>query len=844
MMPSGRTIAGITSGFAVLALLCAGAVASAMAAGPSLIEVGASDARARLADLAAARNEGSLELVGRGEDVVFFYAQAPALAALADRGVPYSVLREDAEDVELYLVPKSSLVNRNAVEQTGTIIFEDGSFYLVATAVEGGEAVYGLPAKQRLVSPAEPGLPLETLRPAEAPRFAPQAYSSTIQSIVDLVSQTNLYNQVAGLSGEVAVTVDGAPYTIDTRYSTTVDCRQAAEYLREQFEALGLDAEYDYFNFRKVLYGVDFPVDDSEGWAVGGSVILHTSDQGAVWSKQEDGTSATLTGIYMMDELLGWVVGTDGTILMTEDGATWSALSSPTSNELDAISFGDQTTGYICGTSGTILKSSDGGHTWTKLTSGTTTDLSGIWFVSSTEGWVVGDAGLIRKTTNGGASWQTLTAPVAADLTDITFTGPTRGFITGLAGNLFATTDGSTWQKRSLPVNDPLYGVAFADSAHGWACGDGGAVIRTTDGGVTWTDVSAYLAFEFKDIFFVDQNQGWVMGSATVQHSVDGGITWTDQHDNLQAGDVNVVATLPGTTHPEEIYIICGHYDDTSQRYATDAPGADDNATGTIAALEAARVLKDTDFEATLKFVCFSREEQGLVGSAAYVSEAYGHGDSIVGALNFDMVGYVDVTPEDIDVIYDGTSEWLADAYEAAAGLYVPDLPTITKLMPGLSASDHASFWNYGYSATCNIEDSNISNPYYHRTTDRISTLNFTFFTNVVKAAVATLAELARVDSVTASVPGAELALDLKVAPNPGRGEISIRMAAPAGVAGRVMVYDVSGRLVRSITPSVDGGVAEAVWRGDDASGSAVSPGIYFFKPEGTDRATKVVLLK
>ena len=546
----------------------------------------------------------------------------------------------------------------------------------------------------------------------------------------------------------------------------------------------------------------------------------------------------------MRDEQTGWVVGTGGVILMTEDGATWSALSSPTTSELDGISFPAETVGYICGTGGTILKSTDGGHSWAKLTSGTTTDLTAVWFVSATEGWVVGNAGLIRKTTNGGASWQSVTAPAVADLTDVTFAGPTTGFITGRAGNLFRTLDGSTWQKMSLPVTDALYSVAFVDSNRGWACGDGGTVLRTTDGGTTWLDGSIYFAYEFKDIFFVDASQGWVVGNAAVQRTLDGGATWIDQHDNLQAGDVNVVATLPGTTHPEEIYVICGHYDDTSPYYTTYAPGADDNATGTIAALEAARVLKDTDFEATIKFVCFSREEQGLVGSSAYVREAYQRGDSIVGALNFDMVGYVNQAPEDIDVIHNGASGWLADAYAAAAALYVPDLPSVKKLMPALSASDHASFWDYGYSATCNIEDSSISNPYYHRTTDRVSTLSFDFYTDVVKAAVATLAELARIDSVTASAPGAEVALGLKVTPNPGSGKISIRMAAPAGSAGRVSVYDVGGRLVRAITPSVDGGAAEAIWLGDDASGAAVSPGIYFVRVEGSDHTAKVVLLR
>jgi hypothetical protein len=276
----------------------------------------------------------------------------------------------------------------------------------------------------------------------------------------------------------------------------------------------------------------------------------------------------------------------------------------------------------------------------------------------------------------------------------------------------------------------------------------------------------------------------------------------------------------------------------------TYAPGADDNGTGTIAAVEAARVLKDTDFEATIKFLAVSREEQGLVGSNAYAREAYTRGDSIVGALNFDMIAYVDVAPEDIDIIYNGISIWLADTYEAAAGLYVPEMPVARHYSPGFASSDNASFWNYGYSSFCGIEDSDVPNPYYHRTSDRVSTLNFTFYRNVVRSAVATLAQMARIDSVTASVPVADVGGPMRVSPNPGRGEITIEMAPGAKKVETVGVYNVSGRLVKSLQPAVSGGTTRAVWHGDDASGARVSAGIYFFRPQGSERATKVVLVK
>ena len=100
------------------------------------------------------------------------------------------------------------------------------------------------------------------------------------------------------------------------------------------------------------------------------------------------------------------------------------------------------------------------------------------------------------------------------------------------------------------------------------------------------------------------------------------------------------VATQLGTTHPDSIFIICGHYDSTSEVPETDAPGADDNASGTATVLTVADLLSPYSFEYTIKYICFSGEEQLLIGSSAYAQDAATAGMKIVGVLNFDMTGY------------------------------------------------------------------------------------------------------------------------------------------------------------------------------------------------------------
>ncbi|MGB8957868.1 MAG: M20/M25/M40 family metallo-hydrolase [Candidatus Aminicenantales bacterium] len=205
----------------------------------------------------------------------------------------------------------------------------------------------------------------------------------------------------------------------------------------------------------------------------------------------------------------------------------------------------------------------------------------------------------------------------------------------------------------------------------------------------------------------------------------------------------NVVAEKTGETYPDDIYIICAHYDSTSPSRLTLAPGADDNASGTAAVLEAARVLAPYPLDFTVRFIAFSAEEWGLYGSRAYASAARIAGERILGVINLDMIAYADALPEDLQIIVNPDSTWLGDLFLAAGSHY--GLVGGTKIIdPSFVYSDHAPFWDNGYPALLAIEDSPLTNPYYHRTTDTLATLDLDFFTSATRASVGLLAELAQ----------------------------------------------------------------------------------------------------
>ena len=104
----------------------------------------------------------------------------------------------------------------------------------------------------------------------------------------------------------------------------------------------------------------------------------------------------------------------------------------------------------------------------------------------------------------------------------------------------------------------------------------------------------------------------------------------------------NVIATLRGTTAPERVYVVSGHYDSRITDvldFTGDAPGADDDGSGVATVLELARVFAPRPTDATIIFVAVAGEEQGLFGSAFMAAQLKAAGTDIQGMFSNDIVG-------------------------------------------------------------------------------------------------------------------------------------------------------------------------------------------------------------
>jgi hypothetical protein len=229
----------------------------------------------------------------------------------------------------------------------------------------------------------------------------------------------------------------------------------------------------------------------------------------------------------------------------------------------------------------------------------------------------------------------------------------------------------------------------------------------------------------------------------------------------------NIIATLEGSRPELPTLLIGAHYDGNRN-----TPGADDNASGVAAMLEAARLLRNTKPARTVEFTAFTLEEPQTFthiirrGSRFFARQAQKRGAKYHGAVILECVGFTAkkqrgallsrmvgiAMPKEGDfvaVVANGPSRPLMDWFVEAARRNVPALKTVEFAMPaqGYVApqsrfSDHASFWERGYPAIMLNDTVMFRNPNYHRPEDLPATLDFVFMTDITTAVACFAASL------------------------------------------------------------------------------------------------------
>ncbi|MFZ4712511.1 MAG: M20/M25/M40 family metallo-hydrolase [Bacteriovoracaceae bacterium] len=191
----------------------------------------------------------------------------------------------------------------------------------------------------------------------------------------------------------------------------------------------------------------------------------------------------------------------------------------------------------------------------------------------------------------------------------------------------------------------------------------------------------------------------------------------------------SVIATIEGSTYPNEIIVLGGHADSIggggqSSNLKMKAPGADDNASGIATLTEIMRVAIQNNFKParTIMFMGYSGEEVGLLGSKEIASSFKKAGKNVIGVMQLDMTGFKG-SAQDILLMSDFSNARQNEFLGTLIDKYVKVPWGYSKC--GYGCSDHASWTANGYPASIPFESKMEEyNRKIHTADDTVKTLN------------------------------------------------------------------------------------------------------------------------
>jgi len=215
----------------------------------------------------------------------------------------------------------------------------------------------------------------------------------------------------------------------------------------------------------------------------------------------------------------------------------------------------------------------------------------------------------------------------------------------------------------------------------------------------------------------------------------------------------NIEVELTGSSHPEKIIIVGAHYD-----AVPGAPGANDNGSGVAAILELADRFRDKSFQRTVRFVAFVNEEPpnsmtGNMGSFVYAKKAAKDKENIIAMFSLETIGYFSDEPGSqqypplFNLFYPKKGNFIAFVGNLGSrGLVSKSIRSFRAhstfpsegivapaFIPGISWSDHWSFWKHGYPAIMITDTAPYRYPAYHTSEDTPDKVDYEKMVYVVK---------------------------------------------------------------------------------------------------------------
>ncbi len=636
--------------------------------------------------------------------------------------------------------------------------------------------------------------------------------SGTIETLEDVFFINQNTGWVVGANGTILYTVNGGlNFTTQTSGSTSslytvqfldVNTGYIAALNGKVLKTTNAGTNWSILNTPGSLLFGSFFLNSNIGWvgSNAGAVYL-TTNGGSNWTTQTCPGASTINDIYFTDNQTGWSCASGKIFKTTNGGTTWiEQVSGP--NSLFSIFFNNSSNGFACGDLGSLIKTTNGGTNWTPITINTSSTLLSISPLDANNIISVGYNGYVLKSTNSGSNWNILNGSSSGGISSIYFSTSSSGYAVNYYGYLFRTSNGgANWNASQLPINNTT-DIFFANSSTGWIAGinsvlegsDIPVTLKTTNSGANWIQYNPPPIFTaIADMCFSGTINGWILGTSSALSSsgtttnlcitTNGGINWTNPYNFSDfTRDLYFISTTEGWA--------CG---DNGKVYKTNNGGIN-------------WVQQTTPNSVDLYSIYFLNSTQGYTCGGAGV---------ILGTTNGGATW---------NLLPSGTSHYLYSIHFGSStnGICVGEGGT------RLRTTNAGATW--------------INSPEAVQLS-----FNTAFMVSANNAYIGgDYGYIANLGGIVA-INGNENEIPLKYNlsqnyPNPFNPETKITYQLPKGSMVKLIVYDLTGRVVNElINKTQSSGNYEVIF-----NATAISSGIYFYRLE-TDEFTetkKLILIK
>jgi photosystem II stability/assembly factor-like uncharacterized protein len=275
-----------------------------------------------------------------------------------------------------------------------------------------------------------------------------------------------------------------------------------------------------------------------------------------VYTEQSNSWSSFFS-IYFTSDNTGYAARGDSSIIKTTNGGlNWFSLNGTSLFDIRSIQFATINTGYAVGENyqnriGYFLKTTNAGTNWSQI------QFSGVRFrslkfIDENLGYVLTDSNFVYKTTNGGVNWE-IQSLNGSYMISFDFADANNGFVSGHYLRFYRTTNGgANW----ITSGRNIFEMDFVDANTGYSTvlnilsSD---IIKTTNGGLNWSIVYTRDTSSLNDLFFINNNTGWVLGEKNRTNNIydgfilkttNGGVGWFEQFTGLQHDSSSCFSSL------------------------------------------------------------------------------------------------------------------------------------------------------------------------------------------------------------------------------------------------------------------------------------------------------------